>query len=358
MDCGAANIGLVVAWPESCATTQAESFLEPRSQGRPQDYRIPVMIFEDLNAFVAVAKLRSFSKAAAQLRIAQSSLSKRVQRLEHRFGVELLTRHGRGVALTEAGAILIRRGERLIEELEAVERDVCAQMAVPTGEVRIALPPATGHFLAPLIIEQCKSNFPLIRPLIREGTAADIHGWLSADDVDIALMYDPECGPAFEIEPFLSEPLLLIAPANDANTGKAIAYQKSYSIKDLADLPLCMPRRPHSIRVLVERLCTKHGVKPRIECEIDGINSSKGLVEKGIGVTIFGYAGLKEEIDSGRLKAIAFSSPLMTRKLCIAYPRRDDARSAILNVKTIIEQELGRLLEEGFWQGARRIHEL
>jgi LysR family nitrogen assimilation transcriptional regulator len=198
----------------------------------------------------------------------------------------------------------------------------------------------------------------MIKPLIRDGTAADIHGWLSTDDVDVALMYDPECGPEFEIEPFLSEPLLLIAPASDAVTGKAIAYQKSYSIKDLAHLPLCMPRRPHSIRVLVERLCAKYGVKPRIEYEINGISSSKGLVEKGIGVAIFGYAGLKEEIDSGRLKAIPFSSPLMNRKLCIAYPRRDDARSAILNVKTIIEHELERLLQEGFWQGARRIHDL
>lgn len=347
-----------MALEENCVRSGAGLLFGPLPERRPQDYRIPEMIFEDLNAFVVVAKLRSFSKAAAQLRIAQSSLSKRVQRLEHKFGVELLTRHGRGVALTEAGTILIRRGERLIEELEAVERDVCAQMTVPTGEVRIALPPATGHFLAPLIIEQCKSNFPMIRPLIREGTAADIHAWLSADDVDIALMYSPECGPEFEIEPFLSEPLLLIVPADDARTGKAIRYPKSYSIKDLADLPLCMPRRPHSIRVLVERLCARHGVRPRIEYEIDGIHSSKGLVEKGLGVTIFGYAGLKEEIDSGRLKAIPFSSPLMNRKLCIVYPRRDDARSAILNVKAIIEQELDRLLKEGFWQGAKRIHEL
>jgi LysR family transcriptional regulator, nitrogen assimilation regulatory protein len=316
------------------------------------------MNFEDLSAFIVVAKLRSFSKAAVQLRIAQSSLSKRVQRLEHRFGVPLLRRLGRGVALTEAGEILARRAEHLIDELDAVERDVCGQMTVPTGEVRIALPPATGHLLAPLIIAQCRSNFPMIKPLIRDGTAADIHGWLSTGDVDIALMYNPECGPEVEIEPFLSEPLLLIAPATDVVTGKPIAYQESYSIKDLAQLPLCMPRRPHSIRVLVERLCAKCGVKPGIEYEVNGISSSKGLVEKGIAVAIFGYAGFKEEIDSGRLRAIPFSSPLMNRKLCIAYPRRNDALSPLLNVKTIIERELDRLLKEGFWQGAKRIHEL
>lgn len=316
------------------------------------------MLFEDLNAFVVVAQLRSFSRAAAKLRIAQSSLSKRVQRLEHRFGTELLARHGRGVALTQAGEILLLRAERLIHELDALERDVCAQMAIPTGEVRIALPPVTGHFLAPPIMERCKESFPMIRPLIREGTAADIHGWLSVEDVDIALMYNPECGPEFEVEPFLAEPLFLIAPAKDPRTGQAIAYPKSYAMKDLADLPLCLPRRPHSIRVLVERLCAKYGVHPRIEYEVDGINSSKGMIEKGLGVTIFGCVGLKEDIDAGRLRAIAFASPLMNWKLCIVYPRRDDAQSAVLNVKTIIEQELDRLLKGGFWQGARRIHEL
>ena len=209
------------------------------------------MNFEDLSAFVVVAKLRSFSKAAVQLRIAQSSLSKRVQRLEHRFGVDLLQRHGRGVALTESGTILAQRAQQLIDELDAVERDVCAHLTVPTGDVRIALPPATGRFLAPLIIEQCRRNFSRIRPLIKEGSAADIHEWLSADDVDIAIMYNPECGPEFNIEPFLSEPLFLIVLTTDPVTGKAIPYHGSYSIKDLTDLCLCMPRRPHSIRVLV-----------------------------------------------------------------------------------------------------------
>ena len=102
----------------------------------------------------------------------------------------------------------------------------------------------------------------------------------------------------------------------------------------------------------------KYGVKPRIEYEINGIGSSKGLVEKGIAVAIFGHAGFKEEIDAGRVRAIPFSSPLMNRKLCIAYPRRDAPRSPLLSVKAIIETELARLLKEGFWQGAKRIHEV
>ncbi len=58
----------------------------------------------------------------------------------------------------------------------------------------------------------------------------------------------------------------------------------------------CTPQRPHSIRVLVERFCAKYGGKPRIEYEINGVNSSKGLVDKRIGVTIIAYAGLTEDM--------------------------------------------------------------
>jgi DNA-binding transcriptional LysR family regulator len=108
----------------------------------------------------------------------------------------------------------------------------------------------------------------------------------------------------------------------------------------------------------VERLCANSGVKLKIGYEIDGISSSKGLVEKGIAMAIFGHAGFKEEIDSGKLRAIPFSSPLMNRKLCIVYPSHADARSAIRSVKSIVENELDQLLKAGFWRGAKRIHEL
>ncbi len=209
------------------------------------------MLFEDLNAFVTVAKLRSFSAAAVRLRVAQSSLSKRVQRLEHHFGLILLNRHGRGVNLTEAGATLLARAESLTNELADVERDVRGISTQPAGIIRIALPPATSPLLAPLIFEQCRLDFPLIRPQLLESTSESIPGWISAGEVDIALMYNPEYGADFEIQPMFTEPLFLIAPVIDRDTGEEIVYPKQYSISALASLPLILPRWPHSIRVLV-----------------------------------------------------------------------------------------------------------
>ena len=71
------------------------------------------MDFRDLEVFITVGKLQSFSRAAAHLRCAQSALSRRVRRLEHLFGTPLLERHGRDVRLTETGLILLPARVRL-----------------------------------------------------------------------------------------------------------------------------------------------------------------------------------------------------------------------------------------------------
>ncbi len=315
------------------------------------------MLFEDLQAFIVVARLKSFSAAAARLRVAQSSLSKRVQRLEHHFGIALLQRHARGTHPTESGLILLERAEHLVHELENVERDVRSILGQAAGTVRLALPPATSPALAPRIFEQCLAQHPGIRLQLRESTSESIHDWLSDGQVDIALMYNPEFGASFDIHPLVLEPLFVIAPSHDRHTGEPLAYPESYQIRHLAELPLILPRRPHSIRVLVERLCSAEGVTPKLLYESDSIRSTKGIVERGLGCTLFSRTWLRDDLDAGKLCAIPFSSALLNWKLCIAHTHRQDPSLAILTVRKLVEQNVRALFDEGFWRDASWIGE-
>ena len=313
------------------------------------------MLIEDLQAFIVVANTSSFSKAALRLRIAQSSLSKRVQRLEQHFGCPLLHRHGRGVSLTEAGTVLLARAGRLVHEIEDIELDVRGIMSEPVGTVRIAMPPATGPVLAPLVFRQCVAEFPRIVPQLRESTSDAIHAWLSSGEVDLALVHNPEQGPDFEVEPLVSEPLYLIAPGSDPATGRPAQHPAHYDIDDLARLPLILPRSPHSIRVLVERLCAGNGIQPNIRYESDSIRTTKGIVELGLGCTVFSRSSLADELAQGRLQAIPFSSALMSWKLCLAHTRRVNVPLAVTSVKRIIVRQVGELFRQGFWPGGREL---
>jgi LysR family nitrogen assimilation transcriptional regulator len=312
------------------------------------------MLFEDIQAFLVVARTMSFSAAALRLRIAQSSLSKRVQRLEQYFGTPLFVRHGRGVSLTAAGTVLLARAEGLVQEIEDVERDVRGIITEPAGVVRIAIPPATGPALAPRVFARCVTDHPKISPQLREGTTDLIHEWINAGEVDIALMYNPELGPDVETVPLVTEPLFLIAPA----TPKAKALSRTQfpdecAIDDLARLPLILPRSPHSIRVLIDRLCAGNNIHPNIVYESDSIRSTRGIVEIGIGCTVFGRSSLASQIDKGTLTAIPFKSALASWTLCLVHPRRDNLSLAVRTVKRIIIDQVTAMHATGFWQGSR-----
>ncbi len=95
--------------------------------------------FNDLLAFVAVARERSFTKAAAKLGVVQSTLSHTIKRLEMQMGLRLLTRTTRSVGLTEAGE---RLQQSLAPRIEEIERDIAALMSLrdtPSGTIRITL---------------------------------------------------------------------------------------------------------------------------------------------------------------------------------------------------------------------------
>lgn len=304
------------------------------------------MDFRDLKAFVHVAQQESFSRAATQLRIAQSALSRRVERLEHQLGAKLLARHGRGVRLTEGGQVLLERAEALIRELETVEADVQCLAKEPTGHVRLALPPFTSEVMTPLVVAACRAAFPRLSLHIREGFSGNIHRWVMADEVDIAVFYSPEISPDLDITPLLDEPLDVVLAA-DSPVGVG---QKAINAAELAGLPLILPSRPHSLRLVVERYAAEHGFHPQVVYEIDGIRTTKAMVKAGLGSTIFSHSETSEGIASGMLRALPLSPPLSWR-LSMVTRRAARPSRAVTEIKRLIRSQVPILLERGLWCG-------
>ncbi|MCC6775025.1 MAG: LysR family transcriptional regulator [Hyphomicrobiales bacterium] len=130
---------------------------------------MPKQDFNDLLWFLAVAKERSFTKAAAKLGIAQSTLSHTIKRLETQMGIRLLSRTTRNVALTEAGE---RLQESLAPRIDEIEADIAALMSFrdkPSGTIRITL---SAHAMAGVV-------WPKLQPVLK--TYPDIKLELSLD---------------------------------------------------------------------------------------------------------------------------------------------------------------------------------
>lgn len=312
------------------------------------------MIFEDLKAFVVVARYGSFARAAADLCIAQSALSKRVQRLEHAAGTSLLERRARGVSLTVAGHAFLMRAQRLVDELSDMERNLSSFVHTPTGEVRLALSQRTCELLAPSVIQRCQSELPLVNLQVLEGTPSNVHGWLLRGEADIALTYNKDLGSGFVVEPFFVEPLFLFTSVATAEEQFGREPPNVCALADLGQVPLILPRRPNAVRIMIDRLCSGHGIKPRVVYESDSTATMRGMVERGMGSTIFSLnTSWSYLVEAGKLMALPFASPLVNWKLCMVRTEKGESVVAIDRVSEIVAQEMRNLLGSGAWPNAQ-----
>lgn len=107
---------------------------------------------EELAIFVAVVENGSFSRAAEQLEMANSAVSRTIKKLENKLGVELLTRTTRQIKLTQEGEVYFRRVQFILQEMAVAENELMESRQVPQGLLRIdAATPVVLHLLMPMI---------------------------------------------------------------------------------------------------------------------------------------------------------------------------------------------------------------
>jgi LysR family nitrogen assimilation transcriptional regulator len=304
------------------------------------------MNFGDLEAFYEVARHQSFSQAAASMRTAQSALSRRVARLEHALGQKLFSRHGRGVRLTAEGKTLLRHSDELMHKLDSIEELLRRLSIEPAGKLVVACTPTCGQILGPHLIRECQ-KYPKLTLELWEGSTGSIHDWLSNGLVDMALLYDPEPVAGLEILPLVREPLLLAgSPDMIAALGK-----EPYRVKDIARLPLILPSRSHSLRRKLDRLADQKGFSLNVRNQVDGMRTIKGIVEAGIGYTVFCYAGLYEEVQAGTLKTMTLS-PGLAWTFCLVWPKEASDTPAVVALRETVVAEIHRLVDGGLWLGS------
>ncbi len=305
------------------------------------------MELRQLRNFVTIAELRSFSKAAASLHIAQPALSRQVRKLEEDLGTRLFYRDGRGVNLTESGEKLYTPVKGMLRQLHQIKTEIQASKDVATGEVTLGVPPQLGPTFICSLIRRFQVRCPHAEIRISEGFSYQVSEWLQIGRVDLGLVYDPKPSQDLTLKTLLYEDLYLVGMPSDRAMTSA-----TYNFRDLESLSLIMPDRPSSLRVHVDRAAAETGITCNVVIEVDSIAAIKELVQEGMGYAVMPYAAVFEEVARGTLAAARIINPTVERPLVLALPRTGVLTVAAKELIELIGDEVTALVGQGKWSGA------
>ncbi len=287
------------------------------------------MDLKQLEYFVRVAELGSFTRAAIALDVAQPALSRQVRLLEVELRQNLLARNGRGATPTEAGKLLLEHGRGILHQVERAREELGRVRGALAGRVAIGLPPSVAKVMTVPLIREFRRRMPEATLSITEGLSVGMQESLANGRLDIALLYNATASADTEITPLLEEDLFLVERQAKATR----ASPRAVALKDIATVPLVIPSRPNAIRMLVESGLANLGLRPDIALEIDGVAAILELVADGAGSAVLSRNAVA---TSGRPQAFALRpiTPRLRTKLSTAVSSQ---RPATLTQKAMLE---------------------
>ena len=306
------------------------------------------MNFKQLESFVHVAELGSFSKAALVQGIAQPALSRQVRALEIDLRETLLLRNGRGVVLTEAGQRLYEHGVNILQALAQAESDMGASRDAPVGRITIGLPPSVGRQLTLPLIDGFQRRLPLARLAIVEGLSSHIGEWISTGRVDLGLLYNPEAQTALEITPVIEEAMCVVSPLPRQidPAAAALPARSVLPLRELPGLPLIVPERGHAIRKLLETQALLAGLKLQVAWEVSSIAAIIDLVCAGYGHAVLHASAVAASGRADQLQVRPLVEPRLNSMLCLAVSAHKRP-SPLMRQATRLLTELVRSLPQG-----------
>jgi len=300
------------------------------------------MDLKQLEYFVRVAELGSFTRAAVSLDIAQPALSRQVRLLEVELHQSLLIRNGRGAVPTEAGKLLLAHGRGILHQVERAREELGRVRGSLAGRVAVGLPTSLARVLTVPLTRTFRAELPDATISISEGLSVGMQESLMSGRLDIAVIYNAQPTPETEVSPLLEEELLLVQrrpPDQPVDANPA-----PITLREVARLPLVIPSRPNAVRMQVESEMANIGLRPRIALEIDGVSAILDLVADGAGSAVLSRTAVSHSLRPDSYTVRNITEPLLRAKVSVAISSLRPAtltQQATLDIlRRIVQQTL------------------
>lgn len=286
------------------------------------------MDFDQLEIFLEVARLSSFSRAAEKRFRTQPAISSQIRALEEEVGARLLDRSGGRVSLTVAGKLFFKYAEDTLEQKKAILTDIAETEHVPRGQIVVAANEGTCLHILPEVFAQFKRNYPDVAVSIKRADYAKILESVSDYSVDFGVVSLPVTDNRLQCVPIHRDELVVITPPKHP-----LGANQQVTAAEVAEYPLVVPKAGHTRDALDTLFYDRH-LKPRYAMELDSSELLKRFVAADVGVGFIARSNIQEDIRANALRAITLSDAQIRRDLALVF-RKD--RSLSRAAKALID---------------------
>ncbi len=270
-----------------------------------------------MHYFIEVAKREHVTQASEALHVAQSAVSRQISLLEEELGVALLMREGRNVKLTQMGRLFLSYAERSLNEIELAKQQIEEHQNPEKGLIRLGFSSGLSVQTLPPVLTQFREDYPTLHFQLHQGTLSYLIDLIGKGHIDLAFSAPvPTEHPVVKGTILYTENLLALLPGNHH-----LAEKNSLRLKDLKGDRFVTYRPGLALRDIVLKACTSAGFTPDIAFEGDDMDTIKGLVAAGFGVSLVPEHALAYNLPPD-LKAVKITDPHVYRTVGLIQPHR------------------------------------
>ncbi|MFG6120344.1 LysR family transcriptional regulator [Thalassobacillus sp. B23F22_16] len=256
------------------------------------------MELKQIKYFMEVAEREHVTEAALQLGIAQSAVSRQIFNLEAELEVDLFIREGRNVRLTPIGKIFYEHMKKASMVIENARREVMEYRDPEKGTVHIGFPSSMAAYTIPMAISAFRRVYPNVKFNLTQGFYYQLIERVIKGDISMALLA-PLPGNREKIrgDILFSENIVALLPMDHP-----LADRSEIEINDLKQDAFVLFPEGFILRSIITDACLKLGFEPNIPFEVEDIDSIKGLVSAGLGVTLIPEITLVDHLPRNTVK--------------------------------------------------------
>ncbi len=268
-----------------------------------------------LRVFQAVAKHLSYTKASQVLHLSQPAVSMQVHQLEESIGLPLFEKLGRRIALTEAGREVYQYSRSIARALREMEEVVESLKGLSRGRLSIAVA-STVNYFAPRLLAVFHNRYPGIHLKLDITNRERLLELLADNRVDLVLMGQAPEQADVEAEPFMENPLVLVAPPEHP-----LAGQDVIPLKRLEEEVFVMREPGSGTRQAMERFFDQRGIRIRHGMQMTRNEAVKQAVRAGLGLSVVSLHTIELELATGKLVVLQAEGFPIQRQWYLVYRR-------------------------------------